>query len=155
MLIPILVVVILVWNNDMDNPEAYAYFTITVLFSIPLCFVVACRYILGQVVFEKETKIKETLRIMSLKISPYGLSFVLAQSIFNFFICVIVTIFYLIKNMIEPDLFIGFFFCTFFFSLALINFSLMVSVFFSDSKVSVQIGTLIIILPMAIYMTMF
>ena len=54
-------------------------------------------------VFEKENKIKETLRIMSLRISAYGLSFVAAQGVFNVVISFIVTMLYIAKDIIPME----------------------------------------------------
>lgn len=43
--------------------------------AIPLSYTNATRFILSQMVVEKETKMKESLRILSLRITAYGLSF--------------------------------------------------------------------------------
>ena len=59
---------------------------------VPLCFAVASRFILSQMVIEKESKMKETLKILSLKTGAYGLSFFFTQLLFSLITAIIVTV---------------------------------------------------------------
>lgn len=106
-------------------------------FVIPISFSNSCRYILSQAVIEKETKMKESLKIMSLKTPAYGLSFFLSQAVFSTFTSIIITATFVYMNFVPVAYMFQFFIVTFMFGLALISYSLVVTTFFSDSKLSI------------------
>ena len=68
---------------------------------MPLCFAAASRFILSQVVIEKESKMKETLKILSLKTAAYGLSFFFTQLIFSLMTAVLVTLTFVITGALS------------------------------------------------------
>lgn len=70
---------------------------------IPIIFSTMCISILSQGVYEKEIKMKETLKMMSLKTSVYGASFVLAQSILSTFIATIMTALMAVFGILAPS----------------------------------------------------
>lgn len=46
-----------------------------ITFFVPIIYMTMCISILSRVVYEKENKIKETLKMMSMRISVYGISY--------------------------------------------------------------------------------
>ena len=70
---------------------------------VPTAFSLTCRFILMQMVVDKETKMRETLRIMSMKTGAYGLSYFLTQVIFTIFVAIVLTIIFTVKNMIATS----------------------------------------------------
>jgi len=52
--------------------------------------------VLSQPVVDKETKMRETLRILSMKTSAYGLSFFFTQAIFAVITSIVVSVTFLI-----------------------------------------------------------
>jgi hypothetical protein len=149
---PLLCVILFVYSANKTN---VAYSLVTIVFTIPICFAMACRYILSQVVYEKEMKMKETMKIMSLRTLPYGMSFFVSQSFFTIVASVMITIAFLIKDMVVGDDIVPFFFTVLLFGLAITSFSLTLTTFFSDSKLSTQIGSLVILIPMAIFLALY
>jgi hypothetical protein len=50
---------------------------ILVQLQVLLIFITGCRFVLSQPVVDKETKMRETLKILGMKTSAYGLSYFL------------------------------------------------------------------------------
>ena len=67
---------------------------------IPASFQITSRFILMQMVADKETKMKETLRIMSMKSAAYGLSYFITQFIFIFVISTMMMILFVYLDVI-------------------------------------------------------
>jgi hypothetical protein len=63
-----------------------------VVFTIPISFSLAGRHLLNECVVDKQTKMKEALKIMSLKTEAYGLSYFLSQGVFALFTSFIITV---------------------------------------------------------------
>jgi hypothetical protein len=59
---------------------------------VPTAFSLTARFILMQMVVDKETKMRETLRIMSMKSGAYGLSYFLTQVIITIFTAIVLSI---------------------------------------------------------------
>ena len=59
---------------------------------MPTAFSLTARFILMQMVVDKETKMRETLRIMSMKSGAYGLSYFLTQVIITIFTAIVLSI---------------------------------------------------------------
>jgi hypothetical protein len=53
-----------------------------------------------QMVIDKETKMRETLKIMSMRTGAYGLSYFLTQVIFTIFTAIVLTVVFTIKNFV-------------------------------------------------------
>ena len=82
-----------------------AIVTMTMALSVPISFTSTCRFILSQVVIDKETKMKESLRILSLKSGAYGLSYFITQSIFTIVTALLMTATFAIEEYIRPEMF--------------------------------------------------
>jgi len=57
--------------------------------------------VLSQPVVDKETKMRETLRILSMKTSAYGLSFFFTQAIFAVITSIVVSVTFLILGFFK------------------------------------------------------
>ena len=119
------------------------YTVITMVISVPLSFLGATRFILQQAVIDKESKMKETLKILSLKTGAYGLSYFLSQSFFTLLTSLLITITFGIMGFYS-DLThsLQFLFVCLWFGLTLNFYSLVQTTLFSDSKISTQIGSM-------------
>lgn len=123
--------------------------------AIPICFSTAARFVLSQVVIEKEQKMRETLKILSLKTGAYGLSFFFTQLIFSIFTALLVVLTFSIVGYLEGAMIVPFFIAVVIYAMAFILYTLFITTFFSDSKLAVQIGQLALILPMAIFIAIY
>ena len=56
-----------------------------------------------QMVIDKETKMRETLKIMSMKTGAYGLSYFLTQVIFTIFVAIALTIIFTVKSLVNSS----------------------------------------------------
>jgi hypothetical protein len=149
---PLICVILFVFSANKTNA---ADSLVSIVFTIPICFAMACRYILSQVVYEKEMKMKETMKIMSLRTLPYGMTFFISQTFFTILASVMITIAFYIKKMFVGDKIMPFYFTVLLFGMAITSFSLTLTAFFSDSKLSTQIGSLVILIPMAVFLALY
>lgn len=114
---------------------------------------------------DKQTKMRETLRLMSLSPWAYAVSYFLFQTVFAIASALIMTVccFGRIQLFPEPPVpidgvdstntrSIKFFFCAALFCIANIPFSMALSTLFTDSKVANSIGGLIVIIPICFYL---
>ena len=92
--------------------------------SIPLSYTNATRFILSQMVVEKETKMKEALKILSLRTSAYGLSFFLTQLVFCVFTALLLGAAYIFLKQVSPGWEFEFIICLVVFSIAFISMSI-------------------------------
>jgi len=76
-LFPVLFVALLVYEVTLldDTPE---YLILIIAFFVPLMYEPLCISILNRVVNEKETKMKETLKMTGMTLEIYGFSYMLA-----------------------------------------------------------------------------
>jgi hypothetical protein len=116
---------------------------------IVVSFSGSCTFILNQMVIDKETKMRETLRIMSMSRGAYTMSYFLTQSCFSFCSGVILSICFALHGSTENNIklllsvtCLGF---------ALVAMSMALSTCFTDSKLSAQLGMTLIVLPTSIY----
>lgn len=72
---------------------------ILVQLQVILIFITGCRFVLSQPVVDKETKMRETLKILSMKSSAYGLSYFLTQAIFALITSVFITLTFAILGL--------------------------------------------------------
>jgi hypothetical protein len=125
------------------------------MFIVLLIFITGQRFVLSEPVVDKETKMRETLRIMSMRSSVYGLSYFITQAIFSLFTTLIVTLTFCMLRLFSPGEALLFFISLIFYGLSMIFKSMALSTLFSDSKVAGQIGSLVLIAPMALFMYLF
>ena len=146
--------------NDGNQVPVLTYFQqiskvyLLALMLITMSFAVSCIFILKQIVIDKENKMRESLKIMSMSRCAYALSYFCTQAVFSFVTAVLVTVGLMWKfdnsNGIAGSLKIVLF-ATILFGFALIAFSMTLSTLFSDSKLSPQIGMYILLLPTSVY----
>ena len=120
-----------------------------------MIFISGQRFVLSEPVVDKETKMRETMRIMSMRSSVYGLSYFFSQAIFSLFTTLIVTIAFGLLRFYSASNGIIFFVCLALYGLSMIFTSLALSTLFSDSRVASQIGSLILLGPMSLLMYLF
>jgi hypothetical protein len=118
---------------------------------LPSSFQITSRFILMQMVVDKETKMKESLRIMSMRSAAYGLSYFLTQLIFLFFIsAMLMGLFVYMKFIAVGDIFP--FLCAMLLNgISQTFLAMSLTTLFSDSKISVQLGSLILFIPAALF----
>ena len=106
-------------------------------------------------VIDKETKMRETLRIMSMKTGAYGLSFFCTELIFTLITAIILTIIYGAKGIVNGAAIIPLFFIMLLLGIGMLFMSMVITTLFRDSKLSVQIGSLILSLPFIFFISLF
>ena len=106
-------------------------------------------------VVDKETKMLESLKIMSTSRTAYTLSYFISQGLFVFLTALIVSLgFNFAYGNPAGDsapvyvLFLG----TILFGLALMSLSMALGTIFTDSKLSAQVGMFLILLPTSVYL---
>lgn len=141
-------------KESLDSRIAFYTFNFVLTSAVPLLFANTCRFIMFQVVKEKELKIFSTLSTMNLSSSTYGLSYFLVQSVNCIYtaICITIPNISLMHDKSNTPLF---FLTAFLFGEAMICFSLAITAIFNDSKFSTQIGFLTLFLPIFIYIGIF
>ena len=117
-----------------------------------MIFITGQRFVLSEPVVDKETKMRETLRIMSMRSSVYGLSYFITQAIFSLFTTLVVTLAFGILRFFTVADAVIFFVSLALYGLSMIFKALALSTLFSDSKVASQIGSLILLAPMSLLM---
>lgn len=141
-------------KEDYEARVAFYSFNFILTSAVPLLFANTCRFIMFQVVKEKELKIFSTLSTLNLSSSTYGLSYFFVQSINCVYtaICITIPNISLLEDKANTPLF---FLSAFLFGEAMICFSLAITAIFNDSKFSTQIGFLTLFLPIFIYIGIF
>lgn len=139
---------------EKEDRLAFYSFNFILTSAVPLLFANTCRFIMFQVVKEKELRIFSTLSTLNLKSSTYGLSYFCVQSVNCVYTAVCITI-PNISLMREKSNVPLFFLTAFLFGEAMICFSLAITAIFNDSKFSTQIGFLTLFLPIFIYIGLF
>ena len=119
----------------------------------------ACAHILSEMVSDKETRMRESLRIMNLNRWSYALSFFITQSIFAMFTALIMFLsFYAAfeidfnsKKLSTIDKngrqYVNLFFGFQLLGINLVAFCMAMSTFFTDSLLSVLLGLFLLIIP--------
>eukprot|EP00347_Sterkiella_histriomuscorum_P008930 403343198 len=139
-------------RSEKDKELRLAFYTFNFIMTsaIPLLFANTCRFIMFQIVKEKELMIYKSLSTLNLSTIAYALSFIGIQS-FN---CLYTALLITLPNIviIDDSGDVALFFLTMFlFGEAMIVFSLTISTLFNDSKFSTQIGFLALFLPIFLY----
>lgn len=145
-------------TSKTDPIQQFQDISVIYLISITLItisFSGACTFILNQVVVDKETKMLETLKIMSMSRSAYTFSYFISQGLFVILTGTIVSLGFIFSygNPMGDSapvsvLFLG----TILFGLALMSLSMVLSTIFTDSKLSAQVGMFIILLPTSVFL---
>lgn len=106
-------------------------------------------------VIDKETKMRETLKIMSMKTGAYGLSYFLTQVIFTIFIAIVLTVVFTIKSFVSSGDAFTLFIILMFQGISMLFMSMVITTLFRDSKLSVQLGSLILSLPFILFVCLY
>lgn len=106
-------------------------------------------------VIDKETKMRETLKIMSMKTAAYGLSYFIIQQIFILVIAILLTITFMVLKYITGFNSILFLIVMLFQGVSFTFMSMAITTIFSDSKISVQMGSLILMLPLTLFIGLY
>jgi ATP-binding cassette, subfamily A (ABC1), member 5 len=88
-------------------------------------------------VVDKETKMRETLRIMSMKSEAYGLSYFITQLIFVVFISLLMTLTFGFREFLSGMNLVYFFFLMILNGISMTFYSMALTTLFSDSKIAV------------------
>mmetsp|Transcript_69592 Transcript_69592/g.96655 ORF Transcript_69592/g.96655 Transcript_69592/m.96655 type:complete len:242 (+) Transcript_69592:60-785(+) len=131
------------------NVYSTLYFEYIIFLTI--IFASGCVAILGAMVVDKEIKMKETLKIMSMKKAPYAFHYFFGQGIATLISSAAVTIILgLFLEKIEVGSFWELFFCLLLLGLGLNSLAMTMSTFFGDHRLSTQVGPLLLFLPSSI-----
>mmetsp|Transcript_41163 Transcript_41163/g.62589 ORF Transcript_41163/g.62589 Transcript_41163/m.62589 type:complete len:181 (-) Transcript_41163:2888-3430(-) len=160
-IMPILYGVIILWmatlwdcdkkygNCDPDVQQqmkdfGYAFMPLMMCIYVPNLSAISSRFLIQSMVEDKQNKMRETLRIMSLSQFSYGLSFFLFQAIFAFLGGFIFAAFVFNNDNLFPNdpmnSSIQFAIVIMLHNLAQIPFSMSISTLFNDSKVAAYVG---------------
>ena len=78
-------------SNSLDNPDMGGLGYVIFILICPAAFQQSCIYIFNEMVKDRETKMKESLKIMGLNKYMYALSFLLQRAIWVAFTCFIMS----------------------------------------------------------------
>ena len=117
---------------------------------IPILIANSCRFILFQVVKEKEINVLNTLITLNMKSRAYGLSYLGIQSVNTVWTSALLTLAN-IPSLSTPADHALFFLYTLIFGESMLLLSLITSTLFSDSKLSTQIGFMFMLAPVAVH----
>ena len=85
-------------SNSLNNPDMGGLGYVIFILICPAAFQQSCIYIFNEMVKDRETKMKESLKIMGLNKYMYALSFLLQRAIWVTFTCLIMSIMILVMN---------------------------------------------------------
>lgn len=122
------------------------------ILSSPFIVQGSTNYISNEMVRDRETKMKETLKIMGLRPWIYALSFLVQQGIFMIFPCFFMTLFIYMFNpdLVDEASLMVIFVCTWLFSLSMLSLTMVISNFFSSSKIVGMVLNVIFFVPTGI-----
>ena len=125
------------------------------LLVVPIVFQQSTNYIANTMVKDRETKMKESLKIMGLEPWIYGLSILFQRGLWNIIPSFFVTLFMGIfnKGTYEISDFFSLFFMLFFFGMGCCAFTIFIQNFFKDSKLIVMVLPFLFFVPTGIAMT--
>jgi ATP-binding cassette subfamily A (ABC1) protein 3 len=157
-----------VCSNDVPTPFFVPYPTFSynqnlfysaVGFLLGLAMVMSTMYPMSKltksIVEEKETKIREVMKIMGLSDTIYSLSWFFSAFVLFFWIAITTTLLTTGSFLISSNSFLIFLYF-FFYCMSIINFSFLVSVFFSNAKLAAIIAPVILfstLLPRYLFYT--
>ena len=119
-----------------DDPTFMGLGYLILLFLLPFMYQQSCTYIAGQLVRDRETKMKESLKIMGLETWIYALGMLVQRSIYmmipSFIVCVWILAF--LSDTYSVGTIFVLFIQMVFFGIGLCAFSMFISNFFQDYK---------------------
>lgn len=119
-----------------DDPTFMGLGYLILLFLLPFMYQQSCTYIAGQMVRDRETKMKESLKIMGLETWIYALGMLVQRSIYmilpSFIVCMWILVF--LSDTYSFGTIFVLFIQMIFFGIGLCAFSMFISNFFSDYK---------------------
>lgn len=121
----------------------------------PFVYQSSTNYVANEMVRDKETKMKETLKIMGLKPWIYSLSFLVQQGLWLIIPCfsMTITIYLFCSEVIDAADMAAIFFSLWFYSLGMLSLTMVLSNFFSNSKLVNMVLNVILFIPTGIAMT--
>ena len=85
-------------SNSLKNPDMGGLGYVIFILICPAAFQQSCIYIFNEMVKDRETKMKESLKIMGLNKYMYALSFLMQRAIWVTFTCLIMSVMIFIMN---------------------------------------------------------
>jgi len=142
--------------NDQDQKMYIKMLIPLVLnFFISLVYSPSVSFVVSGLVKDKETKMKENLKIMGLSRLSYSLSYFIVQGLMSAFVSIVMALFITTNDFIFPNNGQAFLFGIILVIVALANtaFSMTFSTLFNDSKLAQMVGGFILVLPFTIFMS--
>lgn len=141
-------------------------FWIFIVWFAPIMFIQGVIFIMNMMVSDKESKMRETLKIMGLSTNAYALSYIVMQGVLTLFaslIFIVGALYPLMGQNATHGYYIQFiadkighlsalylFIAVFVFGLSLLFLAQIMSTWFSDAKLASQLGPTIMVLPTSI-----
>lgn len=123
-----------------------------------ICLVLSAFYalqgnsILSNLVQDKETKLRETIRIMGISRIAYSMSYVVSHGIVSIFTAAVFSMFVCLNGWMFPNDNAGAFFVLMILTaFGTLTFSMALSAFFSDAKLASQVGSILLFLPVTLF----
>ena len=140
---------------QLDNEDLMGLGFCIFLLVTPVIFQQSTNYVANTMVKDRETKMKESLKIMGLEPWLYGLSILFQRSIWNIVPSFFVTLFLGLfnKDVYNTGVYVQIFFMLFFFGLGSCAFTMFVQNFFKDSKLVVMVLPFMFFIPTGVAMT--
>ena len=137
-------------TNPMLQVSSYVF----MLLVVPFIYQSSTNYVANEMVRDGETKMKETLKIMGLKPWIYALSFMVQQGLWLIFPCLSLTtcFYYFLQDLIDGSTAAVIFFCLWLYSLGMLSLTMVLSNFFSNSKLVNMVLNVIFFIPTGIAM---
>ena len=102
-----------------------------------LIFIIGQRFVLSDAVTEKQTRMRETLKIMGMRTWVNGLSYFVTHAIFSIYTAILVTITFWVLRFFTFEEGLILFLLVNIYSIAMIFMTMTVSTFFSDAKLAI------------------
>ena len=125
------------------------------LLVVPFIYQSSTNYVANEMVRDGETKMKETLKIMGLKPWIYALSFMVQQGLWLIFPCLSLTmcLYLFLSDLLDGGTVVLLFFCFWLYSLGMLSLTMVLSNFFSNSKLVNMVLNVIFFIPTGIAMS--
>ena len=127
---------------------------VLLLLAVPFVYQSSTNYVANEMVRDKETKMRETLKIMGLRPWIYSLSFLVQQGLWLIFPCLALTIsmVVLMSEILDGGAAAALFFCFWLYSLGMLTLTMVLSNFFTNSKLVNMVLNVICFIPSGIAM---
>ena len=137
-----------------ENPFAQLLSFIFLLLLSPFIYQGSTNYVANEMVRDKETKMKETLKIMGLKPWIYALSFLVQQGSWLIFPCLstTITLYVFVSDFLDAAKCVTLFFSFWLYSLGMLSLTMVLSNFFRNSKLVNMTLNVIFFIPTGIAM---